>query len=538
MPKASAAFENTYVVTGNQAEDLIGVAMTQVGYNEGPDNDTKYGDWMNIPNQAWCAIFISWCADQADIPTTVIQPSAWAHPRKSRGFNVPYYHGSEYTPKRGDLFFKEDFSHVGIVYGVEGEYALTIEANTNNDGSDEGYTVLLRKRKISESYFGVPQYRTCQEGHKYTIKYEPGHPHKRYYLCSTCKKAFYTGSTALVLSCRKCMSCSCSAGNTGCYQVSLSEGRLPVYTDHSAKKVLGYLDPGELVNLVAANVNWGHITYANSPGCVQMMYLKRFVHTPENLSADSSKYYHGDTAQITWDISPTASEYLITVMKDEAELITENTGAETDYTLEDLQPGSYEFLVQASDGTSLSEITSCNFQVLPTYTITMESTGGTGGVYEQIKPSDEIITLTTDIPQRSGYRLLGWNQDLRANYATWQPGDVWVENRDATLFAVWQKEDAVPSALQIFTPSTQTILKTGDTLDISEVVLWLAYSDGTAKLVTGGFTVENYDPYHLGTTEVALCYEGMRVSYTVLILPRLLEDLPHQWNYSMDDISF
>lgn len=39
--RGSAAYENTYTNTGNQRNDIIGVAKTQLGYKEGYNNDTK-----------------------------------------------------------------------------------------------------------------------------------------------------------------------------------------------------------------------------------------------------------------------------------------------------------------------------------------------------------------------------------------------------------------------------------------------------------------------------------------------------------------
>ena len=84
-----AAYENTHINTGNQIEDLIGVAKTQIGYKEGPSasqmdgdtyagdyNYTKYGQWYGINPGAWCAMFVSWCADQAGIPTSIIPKHA------------------------------------------------------------------------------------------------------------------------------------------------------------------------------------------------------------------------------------------------------------------------------------------------------------------------------------------------------------------------------------------------------------------------------------------------------------------------------
>ena len=69
MTQASAystGYPNTHVNTGNQVKDIIGVAMTQVGYTE--SYGTKYGAWLGNANMAWCAAFISWCASKAGIP--------------------------------------------------------------------------------------------------------------------------------------------------------------------------------------------------------------------------------------------------------------------------------------------------------------------------------------------------------------------------------------------------------------------------------------------------------------------------------------
>ena len=55
-------FENTYVNTGIQRLDILGVALTQMDYMEGNNNDTKYGTWYGLPYNPWCAMFITWCA--------------------------------------------------------------------------------------------------------------------------------------------------------------------------------------------------------------------------------------------------------------------------------------------------------------------------------------------------------------------------------------------------------------------------------------------------------------------------------------------
>ena len=165
-----AAYENTYKNTGNQRDDIIGVARTQLGYTEGYNNDTKYGTWYGLPNQPWCAMFVSWCARQANIPTSVLKNSACAG-TGSQYFNIPYYDGSSYTPKKGDLFFTKGWTHVGLVSSVDGAYFYSIEGNSNSNGSSEGVAVVSNKRKTSNFYFGVPSYNDHPCGYTIDTRY-------------------------------------------------------------------------------------------------------------------------------------------------------------------------------------------------------------------------------------------------------------------------------------------------------------------------------------------------------------------------------
>ena len=149
----SAAYENTYKNTGDQRADIIGVALTQVGYIEEAGGVTKYGQWFGYPTADWCGIFISWCAAQAGIPGSVLPRNGLASP-SGFGFSA-YYSSSEYTPKPGDLFFTKNsrgnFTHAGIVYSVSGSNFQTLEGNTWYNGSPHG--VMCRTRVLSEHYF-------------------------------------------------------------------------------------------------------------------------------------------------------------------------------------------------------------------------------------------------------------------------------------------------------------------------------------------------------------------------------------------------
>lgn len=184
-------YENTHVNTGNQRLDIIEVAKTQIGYMEEEYCYTKYGDWYGLTYEPWCAMFVSWCARQADVPLDVLRNCAIAAPDPGY-FDIPWYDGSEYTPQTGDLFFTWDFSHVGFVYYTDGDVIHTIEGNTNIDGSDDGIGVFLRTRNVEDCWIGVPDYNyKSQQEHQCDnaalLRYDTAHPHYSNYLCSVCK---------------------------------------------------------------------------------------------------------------------------------------------------------------------------------------------------------------------------------------------------------------------------------------------------------------------------------------------------------------
>jgi len=206
----SAAYENTYKNTGNMRNDIIGVALTQVGYREGSNNYTKYGVWYGLSNSPWCGMFVSWCAKEAGIPTSILKRTGIANPSN---FGLSYKDGKNYTPKKGDLFFKKGFSHVGLVYYTEGAYFYTIEGNTSTDSYD-GHSVMIRKRKISDFYFSSPNYSgssSTKSGcdHNYKTKVESAHPHKEYKICSKCDKKSYTGKEIAKDTCKTCIQNAC-----------------------------------------------------------------------------------------------------------------------------------------------------------------------------------------------------------------------------------------------------------------------------------------------------------------------------------------
>lgn len=115
-----------------KARDIASIAEREVGNGENGKNRTKYGAWYGMNGQPWCAMFVSWCANQAGVPTSVIPKyascSAGASWFKSRG----RWQGRNYKPKVGDIIFFTK-SHTGIVTSVSGNSFGTVEGNSTHD---------------------------------------------------------------------------------------------------------------------------------------------------------------------------------------------------------------------------------------------------------------------------------------------------------------------------------------------------------------------------------------------------------------------
>lgn len=169
-------YPNTHRNTGSHIADLIGVAKTQLGYieldssgNPIPSSSdggyTKYGASFGEPNGAWCAYFISWCASQAGIPSSILPRlgncGTLTNWYKNR--SIYYTRASGYIPKPGDMVFFNwsggtSAQHIGIVTGVSGDNLYTIEGNT---AGANGYMCNGRTRSLSSGTvlgYGVPKY--------------------------------------------------------------------------------------------------------------------------------------------------------------------------------------------------------------------------------------------------------------------------------------------------------------------------------------------------------------------------------------------
>ena len=139
-------------------ERIVLIGSCFLGYREGRNNDNIFGDWYGIPNQPWCAMFVSYCMNKAGVLPNVVKKFASC----SIGWNWFKSKGQTrnrgYIPQKGDIIFfdwnpekGDGIDHVGIVNNVNGEYIYTLEGNHDdqvniykyhiNDARIYGYAV-------------------------------------------------------------------------------------------------------------------------------------------------------------------------------------------------------------------------------------------------------------------------------------------------------------------------------------------------------------------------------------------------------------
>ncbi len=144
------------------AKDIIDVAIGEIGYSETGNNSTKYGKWYGMDGAAWCHMFVSWCASEAGVSSSIVPKTAstssgmaWF---KNKGL---FRYKEKYTPKRGDIiYFKSaGASHVGIVERCSGNTVHTVEGNTSNKVARRSYS--LNAARITG--YGVPKYNTLND---------------------------------------------------------------------------------------------------------------------------------------------------------------------------------------------------------------------------------------------------------------------------------------------------------------------------------------------------------------------------------------
>ena len=182
----------TYKATGNQREDIIEFARTQIGYKEGSGNNTYFGKWFGFNYNPWCAMFVCWSANMAGVPTDVIPKLATADRswgKKQKIYYKSKYWGGDYIPQKGDLIYfswsvRDYADHIGMVAGTGKQdgttYVYTIEGNKHDKVTEGSYAIgnkyILGYISPKYTINGVPEEPVTPEpvAETYTLKYRDG----------------------------------------------------------------------------------------------------------------------------------------------------------------------------------------------------------------------------------------------------------------------------------------------------------------------------------------------------------------------------
>lgn len=506
--KVSAAYENIYVNTGNYRADIIGVAQTQVGYQETYDNNTKYGKWYGFNYYPWCAMFVSWCARQAEVPKTVVANSSFAEPGEDC-FNVTRMDGKTYTPVPGDLFFTRSYSHTGLVFYVDGKYFYTIEGNTNNNGSDNGTHVMVLKREISNYYFGT------YDNSSVTA---PAAPSVR-----TEKDTYSAGQTIRI-------EWDAVEGAVS-YGIVIYKNGLKYcssYTGTDTFYDFGSAESGEYLISVAAKQADGttgygqHIVKVNYTPTLTVKYnanggrigaLQQYVVT----GGEGTDFYaFASTESYKYGVIPVGTLVKATQLYDSGDHVWAEVGF-----------NGYTGWCIISDGyceragyeqTETGDILQYSKEGLATTTWS----AGSGEKKALLDPQTANL-------ERENYTFVGWSktQDGSGTIFYQDQTDITAEqidesfgyaNKTVKLYAIWRE---MVSEISVVTLPNKTKYFVEDALDAAGLTILVKRTDGTEEVVDSGFTVTGFDSSSAGQKKVTVAYYGATTEFEVDVEERL-----------------
>ena len=141
--------------------NVVDAAKSQLNYRETGNNDTIFGKWYGLNNNPWCAMFVSWCYDQAGLISKVAAQTKKGFASCDAGLKW-FTKKNKIVPvgqaQAGDLvFFQFDkdaqADHVGICASNDGKgFLMVYEGNTSGDSKgsqSNGDGVFLKKRSYS-----------------------------------------------------------------------------------------------------------------------------------------------------------------------------------------------------------------------------------------------------------------------------------------------------------------------------------------------------------------------------------------------------
>lgn len=157
----------THTLTESAIDKVLDIALNEVGYKEGANNHTKYGDEMHKiqpsnmdKNAPWCDAFVDWCFVQAFGAPMAKKVLCGDFDDYTWNSIALYKKADRWTtkPSKGSQIFFGGSGHTGLVYKVTGNTVYTVEGNKADAVRKCSY-------KISDSSivgYGLPKYNLVQ----------------------------------------------------------------------------------------------------------------------------------------------------------------------------------------------------------------------------------------------------------------------------------------------------------------------------------------------------------------------------------------
>lgn len=159
---------------------VLDVAISQIGQKNDADGSNKYNEWFwgYRAKSAWCAVFITWCFNQAGVLSRLdgLANKAGCEPWRRWAVSKGYW---STKPKRGAIVLYDwnprtgdGADHIGIVEEVFSGGIIAIEGNTSEAGSQSNGGHVLRKRRYNSDIMGYVYVNTDAPEPKPVVPFE------------------------------------------------------------------------------------------------------------------------------------------------------------------------------------------------------------------------------------------------------------------------------------------------------------------------------------------------------------------------------
>lgn len=445
-------------LTGDQAADIVAVALSQVGYHEGSyssdlagngkgtGNFTEYGRWFDRQDQ-WCNEFLCWCANIAGISTSIVPKLASSSGSystyQSMGVKT-FAYSSACKLQTGDMIFvcthggHGCIDHIGIVTDADSKNIYTVEGNL----SDEVKTAVY---PVSDGY-------SSYNNARITYVARPNYKDSSAKLSNVKAPSFVTVTDDSVLA---VFDNALTLEDAKTYCASQG-GKLADFTKKEAKAFFEGLSGVALSRYRITVKGKDRILTENGKviaddgvrrgtGFVLELSLKDI--KPSNTASFGGSKYEIYDVSLSYGVAKafakamggclvkvdeSAEKMLLPILMKESDAyftskestLLLNDGSKSSVALKDLDKEAVKgFIVEYHEGEKI--------------TVDFDANGGKNTPNEQVGFVGEAFALTDVTPVKGRKEFLGWSLSKDNDKIAYRAGESVTFNEDITLYAVW-----------------------------------------------------------------------------------------------------